>query len=147
LINYNYLLNPKCKTFKNSSGAALLPCATRIDGKVTSTSSYGLRMMKEQRNRLLLRKNTGSKPTAVPVADWLQLAGFSYIKIKPNQRFVNFQVECDLSLLLRKGGHSEDISNWGKTGPNGLGETVNYSLFGRNSSSGTYGYFKRARAF
>ena len=42
----------------------------------------------------------------------------------------------------RKGGYHEDITTWGQLGLKGEWENKPISLYGRNSASGTYGYFK-----
>lgn len=49
------------------------------------------------------------------------------------------QVDAIFS-ATRKCGYSEDISNWSQVGVDGLGSI---QLYGRNSVSGTYGYFKK----
>lgn len=47
----------------------------------------------------------------------------------------------------RKGGHREDITTWGKAGLRGEWGNRPISLYGRNSASGTYGYFKKKALF
>lgn len=42
----------------------------------------------------------------------------------------------------RKGGHARDVINWGQAGLSGSWARRPISLYGRNSASGTYGYFK-----
>ena len=42
----------------------------------------------------------------------------------------------------RRGGAAEEISRWGQLGLGGAYETSRISLYGRNSASGTYGFFK-----
>lgn len=42
----------------------------------------------------------------------------------------------------RKGGHESDIKRWGDLGLKGAWAKKSISLYGRNSASGTYGYFK-----
>jgi len=42
----------------------------------------------------------------------------------------------------RKGGATEDITTWGQLGLTGEWADKPISLYGRNSASGTYGYFK-----
>lgn len=42
----------------------------------------------------------------------------------------------------RKGGHPADITTWGQVGLTGSWANLPMSLYGRNSASGTYGYFK-----
>lgn len=47
----------------------------------------------------------------------------------------------------RKGGHPEDIVTWGQLGLEGPIASKPISLYGRNSASGTYGYFKEHALF
>ena len=47
----------------------------------------------------------------------------------------------------RKGGASEDIETWGDLGLTGNWANLPISLYGRNSASGTYGYFKTNALF
>ena len=42
----------------------------------------------------------------------------------------------------RKGGYPTDIRTWGQAGLVGEWASKPISLYGRNSASGTYGYFK-----
>lgn len=42
----------------------------------------------------------------------------------------------------RKRGHAQDISRWGQLGLTGEWEDALISLYGRNSASGTFGFFK-----
>lgn len=47
----------------------------------------------------------------------------------------------------RKGGHKDDIATWGQVGLTGEWAAKPISLYGRNSASGTYGYFKEVALF
>ena len=47
----------------------------------------------------------------------------------------------------RRGGHGEQIARWGQLGPGGEWATARISLYGRNSASGTYGFFKSVALF
>ncbi len=47
----------------------------------------------------------------------------------------------------RKGGSKEDITTWGQLGLTGEWADKPISLYGRNSASGTYGYFKEHALF
>ncbi len=47
----------------------------------------------------------------------------------------------------RKGGFSGDIKTWGELGLKGAWADQPISLYGRNSASGTYGYFKKVALF
>lgn len=43
----------------------------------------------------------------------------------------------------RKGGYAKDIKTWGDVGLTGAWANRKITLYGRNSASGTYGYFKK----
>ena len=47
----------------------------------------------------------------------------------------------------RKGGHAKDAATWGDLGLTGDWAGKPISLYGRNSASGTYGYFKEVALF
>jgi len=47
----------------------------------------------------------------------------------------------------RKGGGDKDITNWSQLGVEGEWADKPISLYGRNSASGTYGYFKEVALF
>jgi phosphate transport system substrate-binding protein len=47
----------------------------------------------------------------------------------------------------RKGGHAKDAVSWGDVGLTGDWAAKPISLYGRNSASGTYGYFKEVALF
>jgi phosphate transport system substrate-binding protein len=47
----------------------------------------------------------------------------------------------------RKGGYTEDVLTWGQLGLTGTIANKPISLYGRNSASGTYGYFKERALF
>ena len=47
----------------------------------------------------------------------------------------------------RRGGAQQDIKTWGQLGLKGKWARVPISLYGRNSASGTYGFFKKVALF
>jgi phosphate transport system substrate-binding protein len=81
----------------------------------------------------------GYKPTAVPVAIDA-LAVFAH-KDNPVQGMTVAQVDAVFS-STRKCGAADDITDWGALGLEGAWKTRSIQLYGRNSVSGTYGYFK-----
>ncbi len=56
------------------------------------------------------------------------------------------QVDAIFS-ATRKGGHPSSIETWGDAGLEGSWANVPISAYGRNSASGTYGYFKKHALF
>lgn len=84
-------------------------------------------------------KKYGYKPTAVRVAVDA-LAVFVH-KDNPIRCLTLEQVDAIFS-KTRRAGHREDIRTWGQLGLTGEWANRPISLYGRNSASGTYGYFK-----
>ncbi len=48
---------------------------------------------------------------------------------------------------IRKGGMRSDIGTWGEVGLKGMWASKPVSVYGRNSASGTYGYFKKVALY
>lgn len=80
------------------------------------------------------------KPVAIPVAiDALTV----YVnKDNPIKGLNLAQVDAIFS-STRKCGHEADINKWGNVGLTGAWAAKSIQLYGRNSVSGTYGYFKK----
>ena len=56
--------------------------------------------------------------------------------------------QCDaIFSKTRKGGHPTDIRTWGDLGLTGEWANRPITIYGRNSASGTYGYFKKHALF
>lgn len=89
-------------------------------------------------------KKFGYKPTAVRTAVDA-LAVFVH-KDNPIKCLSLQQVDAIFS-KARKGGHDKAISTWGQLGLTGEWAGKPISLYGRNSASGTYGYFKEVALF
>jgi phosphate transport system substrate-binding protein len=84
-------------------------------------------------------KQYGYKPTAVRVAvDGIAV----YVnKDNPLAELTMPQIDAIFS-KTRKGGGADDLMTWGQLGLTGAWAPKPISLYGRNSASGTYGYFK-----
>jgi phosphate transport system substrate-binding protein len=80
----------------------------------------------------------GYKPTAVPVA--IDALAVLVNKDNPIKGLTIPQVDAIFS-STRKCGHETDIETWGDAGVAVWG-SKSIQLYGRNSVSGTYGYFK-----
>ena len=80
----------------------------------------------------------GYKPTAIPVA--IDALAVMVNKDNPIKGLTLPQVDAIFS-STRKCGHSADIVNWGDAGVAAWG-SKSIQLYGRNSVSGTYGFFK-----
>ncbi|MFZ2168879.1 MAG: phosphate ABC transporter substrate-binding protein PstS family protein [Methylococcaceae bacterium] len=80
----------------------------------------------------------GYKPTAVPVA--IDALAVMVNKDNPIKGLTVPQVDAIFS-STRKCGYDKDIETWGEAGVAAWG-SKSIQLYGRNSVSGTYGYFK-----
>ncbi len=89
-------------------------------------------------------KKYGYKPAVVRSAVDA-LAVFVH-KDNPIQCMTMQQVDAVFS-KTRKGGANADIATWGQLGLTGEWANRPISLYGRNSASGTYGYFKEVALF
>lgn len=96
------------------------------------------RAMKETEIAAFEKKH-GHKPTAVPVA--IDALAVFVHKDNPIKGLTIAQVDAIFS-ATRKCGAPADITSWGQVGLGGAFEKRDIQLFGRNSVSGTYGYFK-----
>ncbi|ART78902.1 PstS family phosphate ABC transporter substrate-binding protein [Oceanisphaera avium] len=84
-------------------------------------------------------KRYGYKPTPVRVA--IDALAVFVHKDNPIEGLSLDQVDAIFSSTLAC-GRSEKITQWGKTGLTGNWSQRDIQLYGRNSVSGTYGYFK-----
>lgn len=107
-----------------------------------STATLGpmSRQMKSEELESFEAKH-GYPPTAVPVAVDA-LAVFVH-KDNPIKGLTIPQVDAIFS-ATRACGYDHDITTWGRLGVTGDLAAQTIQLFGRNSVSGTYGYFKEA---
>ena len=84
-------------------------------------------------------KKYGYKPTAIRTS--LDALAVYVNKDNPLKGLSMPQVDAMFS-KTRKGGYKTDITTWGQLGLAGDWASRPISLYGRNSASGTYGYFK-----
>lgn len=82
----------------------------------------------------------GYKPTAIRVA--IDALAVFVHEDNPLQGISFAQLDAIYSRTLRCGG-TESITRWGQLGLTGTWANRDIQLFGRNSVSGTYGYFKQ----
>lgn len=104
------------------------------------TSNIGpmSRMMKDNEIQAFERKH-GYKPTAIPVA--IDALAVYVHKDNPVKQLTMAQVDAIFS-GTRKCGGKEDLNTWKQVGAGGVLGGRTMQLYGRNSVSGTYGYFK-----
>ena len=84
-------------------------------------------------------KKFGYQPTGVPVA--IDALALFVHKDNPLKGLSLSQVDAMFS-ATRRCGNAQDIRTWGQVGLTGQWSDRPVQLFGRNSASGTYGYFK-----
>jgi len=84
-------------------------------------------------------KKYGYKPTPIIVA--IDTLAVFVNKDNPVKSLSLAEVDAIFS-RNRKRGFPHDVSTWGQAGLDGRWKNVPISLYGRNSASGTYGYFK-----
>jgi len=105
------------------------------------TSNLGP-MSRKMKSRELeaFERRYGYKPTPIRVAIDA-LAVFAH-KDNPIKGLTIPQIDAIFS-STRKCGYPEDITRWGQLGMEGAWKNRTIQLYGRNSVSGTYGYFKK----
>ncbi|MEN8686950.1 MAG: phosphate ABC transporter substrate-binding protein [Desulfuromonadales bacterium] len=126
----------------------------QIEGKGSSTAPPALiegtsqlgpmsRKMKKSEEEAFEAKY-GFKPTVIGVA--LDSLAVYVNKDNPIEKLGLAQVDAAFS-KTRKGGATADVTTWGQLGLTGDWAQMPISLYGRNSASGTYGYFKSKALF
>ncbi|USE39571.1 PstS family phosphate ABC transporter substrate-binding protein [Endozoicomonas sp. SCSIO W0465] len=106
-----------------------------------STSNFGpmSRKMKDKELEAFEKKH-GYKPTAIPVA--IDALAVFVNKDNPIKGLTMAEVDAIFS-STRKCGADSDVKTWGDLGLSGAWANRSLQLYGRNSVSGTYGYFKK----
>ena len=89
-------------------------------------------------------KAFGYRPTTLRTA--LDALAVFVNKDNPIEGLSLQQVDAIFS-KTRRGGLAEDITTWGQVGLDGRWKGARISLYGRNSASGTYGFFKSNALF
>jgi phosphate transport system substrate-binding protein len=85
------------------------------------------------------QKQYGYEPTALPTS--IDMLAVYVHKDNPIAGLTFPQIDAIFS-KTRKGGFATDIRTWGDLGLTGDWASKPISLYGRNSASGTYGFFK-----
>lgn len=89
-------------------------------------------------------KKYGYKPLGLPTS--IDMLAVYVHKDNPLKGLTMQQVDAIFS-KTRKGGLDKEIKTWGDLGLTGEWASKPISLYGRNSASGTYGYFKEHALF
>lgn len=126
----------------------------QVEGKGSSTAPPALiqgtsqlgPMSRKMKNSEVekFEERYGFKPTPIGVA--LDSLGVFLNKDNPIDALSLQQLDAIFS-KNRKGGAAEDITVWGQLGLKGEYAMMPISIYGRNSASGTYGYFKKHALF
>jgi phosphate transport system substrate-binding protein len=105
------------------------------------TSNLGpmSRLMKDNEVQAFEQRH-GYKPTPIAVA--IDALAVFVHKDNPIEGLTLQQTDAIFSSTRTCGG-SEDVANWGQLGLGGAWASRGIQLYGRNSVSGTYGYFKQ----
>jgi phosphate transport system substrate-binding protein len=121
----------------------------QIEGKGSSTAPPALiagtaqlgPMSREMKGTEIdgFEKKYGYKPTAVRTS--VDALAVFVNKDNPIKCLTLAQVDAVFS-KSRRAGHTEDVKTWGQVGLTGEWASKPISLYGRNSASGTYGFFK-----
>lgn len=128
-------LYPNVNIQIQAAGSSTAPPAL-IEG----TSNLGpMSRMMTQGEIAAFETKHGYKPTAVGVA--IDALAVYVHKDNPIKGMTIAEVDAVFS-ATRKCGHSEDIKTWGQLGLDATWASRPVQLYGRNSVSGTYGYFK-----
>ena len=114
--------------------------STAPPGLTEGTSNLGPMSRKMTQGEIAaFESKHGYKPTAIGVA--IDSLAVYVHKDNPIKGMTIAEVDAVFS-ATRKCGHDQDISNWGQLGMSGSWDGRPIQLYGRNSVSGTYGYFK-----
>lgn len=125
-----------------------------IEGKGSSTAPPALiagtaqfgPMSREMKAQEIddFEKRYGYKPVGLPTS--IDMLAVFVHKDNPIKGLTFQQLDAIFS-KTRKGGAASDIRTWGDLGLTGEWAGKPISLYGRNSASGTYGYFKEHALF
>jgi len=126
---------PSVKVEVEGKGSATAPTAL-----ISGTANFGpmSRMMKADEIDAF-EKKFGYKPTAVATS--IDMLAVYVHKDNPLKSLSLPQVDAIFSSTRKLGG-KESLERWGQLGLEGDFADSPLSLYGRNSASGTYGYFK-----
>ena len=106
-----------------------------------ATSNFGPMSRKMKSKEIAAFEDRyGYKPTAIPVA--IDALAVYVNKDNPIKGMTIPEVDAVFS-STRKCGGSKNITKWGDLGLSGAWKNRDIQIYGRNSVSGTYGYFKK----
>jgi phosphate transport system substrate-binding protein len=125
---------PNVKVTVEGKGSSTAPPAL-----ISGTAQLGPMSRKMKTEEIQeFEKRYGYPPTAIGVA--IDALGVYVHKDNPVQKLTLEQLDAIFSSTRKRG--ADEITTWGQVGLTGEWAGRPVSLYGRNSSSGTYGYFK-----
>ncbi|MFQ5676668.1 MAG: PstS family phosphate ABC transporter substrate-binding protein [bacterium] len=126
---------PNVKLQVEGKGSSTAPPAL-----IAGTAQFGP-MSRQMKNKEIdeFQKTFGYKPTALRTS--LDALAVYVNKDNPIEGLSLKQIDAIFS-KTRAGEYPKDIARWGDAGLTGSWANKPISLYGRNSASGTYGYFK-----
>jgi len=131
---------PNVKVEIEGKGSSTAPAAL-----ISGTAQFGP-MSRPMKGEEIdeFEKKFGYKPTELPTS--IDMLAVYVHKDNPIKGMSLQQVDAVFS-KNRAGGLKSDIATWGQAGLTGDWANKPISLYGRNSASGTYGYFKEHALF
>lgn len=126
---------PNVKIEIEGKGSGTAPAAL-----IAGTSQFGP-MSREMKGKEIddFEKKYGYKPTGLRTSiDMLAI----YVNKDNPIKCISLEEADAIFSKTRKRGYGKDITTWGDLGLTGEWANKPISLYGRNSASGTYGYFK-----
>lgn len=131
---------PNVKVEIEGKGSSTAPAAL-----INGTATFGPMSRAMKASEIdQFEKRFGYKPTQLGSS--IDMLAVFVHKDNPVQGLSLPQVDAIFS-STRKGGWKQDITSWGQLGLKGSWANESISLYGRNSASGTYGYFKENALF
>ena len=112
---------------------------------IAGTATFGP-MSREMKSQEIdeFEAKYGYKPTGLRTS--IDMLAVYVHRDNPIESLTMQQIDAIFS-KTRKGGETADIATWGELGLTGEWANKPISLYGRNSASGTYGYFKEHALF
>jgi len=133
-------VHPGVKVEVEGKGSSTAPPAL-----IAGTSNFGPMSRKMKSKEIdAFEKKFGYKPVQLRTS--IDMLAVYVNKDNPIAGLTLQQVDAIFS-KTRKGGYPTDIRTWGDLGLTGEWKDKPISIYGRNSASGTYGYFKKHALF
>jgi len=133
-------VHPEVKVEIEGKGSSTAPPAL-----IAGTSNFGPMSRKMKSAEIdEFSKQFGYEPTQLRTS--IDMLAVYVNKDNPIKGLTLQQIDAIFS-KTRKGGYAGDIRTWGDLGLTGEWKDKPISLYGRNSASGTYGYFKEHALF